>query len=50
MRKETRMNSLWRLRWEDYDFRTEQGWFHIEYNGELSILFDDHMGCSEMFD
>ena len=25
-----------------YDFRTEQGWFHIEYNEELSImLYDD---------
>ena len=43
-------NSLWRLRWEGYDFLTEQGWFHIEYNEELSILLDDHMGCSEMFD
>ena len=33
-----------------YDFRTEQGWFHIEYNEELHILLDDHMGWSEMFD
>ena len=33
-----------------YDFHTEQGWFHIEYNEELSILLDDHMGWSEMFD
>ena len=27
-----------------YDFRTEQGWFHIEYNEELSIMLDDHVG------
>jgi hypothetical protein len=33
-----------------FDFRTQQGWFHIEYNEELTILLDDHMGWSEMFD
>ena len=33
-----------------YDFRTEQGWFHIEHNEELTILLDDHMGWCEMFD
>ena len=33
-----------------YDFRTEQGWFHIEYNDELSILLDDHVGWVELFD
>ena len=33
-----------------YDFRTEQGWFHIEYNEELSILLDDHVGWVELFD
>ena len=27
-----------------YDFRTEQGWYHIEENEELTILLDDHMG------
>ena len=32
------------------DFRTEQGWFHIEYNEELSILLDDHVGWMELFD
>ena len=32
------------------DFRTKLGWFHIEYNEELTILLDDHMGWSEMFD
>ena len=32
------------------DFRTEQGWFHIECNEELTILLDDHVGWSEMFD
>ena len=32
------------------DFRTEQGWFHIEDNEELTILLDDHMGWCEMFD
>ena len=34
----------------DHDFRTEQGWFHIEYNEELSILLDDHVGWMELFD
>ena len=33
-----------------YDFLTEQGWFHSEYNKELFILLEDHMGWSEMFD
>ena len=33
-----------------YDFRTEQGWFHIEYNEELTILLDDHGGWCEMFE
>ena len=33
-----------------YDFHTEQGWFHIEYNEELSILLDDHVGWAELFD
>ena len=33
-----------------YDLRTEQGWFHIEYNEELSILLDDHVGWVELFD
>ena len=31
-------------------FRTEQGWFRIEDNEELTILLDDHMGWCEMFD
>ena len=33
-----------------YDFRTEQGWFHIEHNEELTILLDDHIGWCELFD
>lgn len=33
-----------------YDFRTEQGWFHVEYNEELTILLDDHVGWCELFD
>ena len=33
-----------------YDFRTEQCWFHIEYNEELSILLDDHVGWMELYD
>ena len=33
-----------------YDFRTEQGWFHIEYNEELSIMLDDHVGWLELYD
>ena len=32
-----------------YDFRTEQGWFHIEHNEELIILLDDHVGWCELF-
>ena len=34
----------------DHDFRTEQGLFHIEYNEELSILLDDHVGWMELYD
>lgn len=34
----------------DHDFRTEQGWFHIEYNEELSIMLDDHVGWADLFD
>ena len=33
-----------------YDFRTEQGWFHIEHNEELTILLADHVGWCELFD
>ena len=32
-----------------YDFRTEQGWFHLEHNEELTILLDDHVGWCELF-
>ena len=34
----------------DHDFRTEQGWFHIEYNEELSIMLDGHVGYLELYD
>ena len=33
-----------------YDFHTDQGWFHIEYNEELTILLDDHVDWCELFD
>jgi hypothetical protein len=62
MRKETRMSCLWKQvdlgvileggcdKDGDHDFRTEQGWFHIEYNEELSIMLDDHVGWLELYD